>query len=464
MIRSLASEAVGRLCRVAGIDFATSEITYLIDMIVSNREPHARSGCAAALGCMHSQLGGMAAGIHLKNIIGVLTSLANDPHPTVHFAAIDALSRVADSAGLAFSAYVSSTLGLLAQLYILDSHNEEAFAVNSSNIDLDNPTCAVIARSVDSMVNALGPDLQDMTKTRNLLLTLTYQFQLEQSSSISIESLRCLEHMSMYVPGHISFQPYVRQLQSRLQDADSDIRSVALGGLFNAMRRDAEEVVRATDGTVQKQLWLIAHQAYGEGMIRRIIREWVEQSGITHLATWIARIQKVLTTSISKSTSEPAKLVPASTDAEEGEPPIQDEEVAGFNAVSKAEKEDPDNVPDATPELLRWQARFEAMICLNHILSAVSKKVESSDDTGALEALQPRVADVVRIAFSASTASVVDIRIEGIKVIGRMLEVRQYPVVQTKLLTVHRYLVTFLTLTSLMRHCSSSIRPRSALH
>lgn len=390
---------------------------------MTNREPHARSGCAAALGCMHSQLGGMAAGIHLKNIIGVLTSLANDPHPTVHFAAIDALSRVADSAGLAFSAYVSSTLGLLAQLYVLDSHNEEAAAVNSSNIDLDSPTCAVIARSVDSMVNALGPDLQDMAKTRNLLLTLTYQFQLEQSSSISIESLRCLEHMSMYAPGHISFQPYIRQLQGRLQDSDSDIRSVALAGLFNAMRRDAEEVVRVTDGSVEKQLWLLAHQAYGEGMIRRIIREWIEQSGISHLATWISRIQKVLTTSISKSKAEPTKPVSASADIEDGEPPIQDEEVAGFNAASQAEKEDPENVPDATPELLRWQARHEAMVCLNQILTKVAKEVETNDDTDVLESLQPRVADVVRIAFSASTASVVDIRIEGIKVIGRMLEV-----------------------------------------
>lgn len=393
-------------------------------MIVSNREPHARSGCAAALGCLHSQMGGMAAGIHLKNIIGILTSLANDPHPVVHYAAIDALSRVADSAGLAFSGYVSSTLGLLAQLYVLDSHNEEVPSLNSSNIDLDIHTSTAIARSVDSMINALGPDLQDMTKTRNLLLTLTYQFQLEQSNSISVESLRCLEHMSMYAPSHISFQPYVRQLQDRLLDPDEEVRDVALAGMFNAMRRNAEEVISVTNSSLEKQLWLTMHQMYGKGMIRKIIRDWVEQSGLTHLAAWIARIQKVLITTLHTSKAEVPRSTAIIDEQEDGEPPIQDEEVAGFNAASRAEKEDPDNVPDTSPELLRWQARHEAMISLNYILSAVVKEVGAGEDTHVIDLVQPRVADIVRIAFSASTASVVEIRIEGVKVIGKMLEVR----------------------------------------
>lgn len=423
-IRSLAAEGLGRLCKASGIDFATHEITHLIDMIVSNREPHARSGGAAALGCLHSQMGGMAAGIHLKNIVGVLTSLANDPHPTVHFAAIDALSRVADSAGLAFSGYVSGTLGLLARLYVLDSHNEEAAMLSSSNVDTDLQTSASVARSVDSMINALGPDLQDMTKTRNLLLTLTYQFQLEKAASLSVESLRCLEHMSMYAPGQISFQPYVRQLQGRLLDDNEEVRNVALAGLFNAMRRDAEEVINVADSSLEKQLWFTMHQTYGRGLIQDIVRGWIEQSGISHLSTWIARIQKVLTTSIQVSKTEPKKPVETTAENEDGEPPVQDEEVAGFNAASQAEKQDPDNVPDASPELLRWQARHEAMISLNSILSAVAKEAEAEDDTNVLDLLQPRVADVVRIAFSASTASVVEIRIEGIKVIGKMLQVR----------------------------------------
>jgi len=102
-IRNLAGEALGRLCNSSGNALTTTEVNYLVDQIVANREPNARSGYAVALGCIHSQLGGMAAGFHLKNILGILMSLGNDPHPVVHFWAIDALSRVADSAGLSFS-------------------------------------------------------------------------------------------------------------------------------------------------------------------------------------------------------------------------------------------------------------------------------------------------------------------------------------------------------------------------
>lgn len=394
---------------------------------MSNREPHARSGSAAALGCIHSELGGMAAGFHLKSIVSVLTSLANDPHPTVHYTALDSLARVADSAGLAFSGYVSNVLGLLAQLYILDSHNEEAASLGSSNIEADRPTSTVIARCADSMINALGPDLQDMAKTRNLLLTLTYQFQLEGSSAVTVESLRCLEHLSMYAPGHISFQPYIRQLQSKLTDRNEAVRNAALAGLFNAMRRGAEEVLGETSSALEKQLWLTVHTTYGSGLIMKLVRDWVEQSGLTHISTWIARIQTVLTTNFHQPqvpTPAPAPVqVQKPAEEDDAEPPLQDEEVAGFNAASRTEKEDNVMRADTTQELLRWQARLVAMQCLNHILGAVTREIEATEDTNVLEVLQPRVADVVRIAFSASTANVVDIRIEGIKVIGQMLEV-----------------------------------------
>ena len=113
-----------------------------------------------ALGCITSELGGMAAGFHLKNILGILTSLASDPHPTVHFWALDALSRVSDSAGLAFSGYVSSTLGMLAQLYVAESHGEETNSLASSNIEVDLPTLTVLARCINSVINVLGPDLR----------------------------------------------------------------------------------------------------------------------------------------------------------------------------------------------------------------------------------------------------------------------------------------------------------------
>lgn len=388
-----------------------------METIIANREPPARAGCAAALGCIHSQLGSMAAGFHIKNIVGILSSLAGDPHPIVHFWAVQALAKVAESSGLAFSAYVSSTLGLAAQLYVVDTHNEETSNQLFSNMEIDQPTSTAVAKCINSLINALGPDLQDQAKTRNMILTLTYQFQLESLPLTITTGLQCMEHLSLYIPGHISFKPYVRQLQARIGSDDPDIRDAALTGLYNAMRKGAEEVLRTADSSLEDEIWLVMDETLGEGVVKNIIHDWAEQSGLQMIETWLKRIHSVLTR-VKTKRIEAEK--PKDTN---GEVNLQDEEVAGFNAVSQAERNGADAPASAKQELLRWQARLAAMDCLSDILRRAEKEIAQHDDSPVLKALQPRIADVIRIAFSASTASVIEIRIRGIQIIGRILQV-----------------------------------------
>ena len=54
--------------------FTGNQVKFLIDKIVADIDPNVRAGCAAALGCIHSNVGGMAAGLHLKTILGILLS------------------------------------------------------------------------------------------------------------------------------------------------------------------------------------------------------------------------------------------------------------------------------------------------------------------------------------------------------------------------------------------------------
>jgi hypothetical protein len=95
-VRSLGYGAVARLCNVYGNAFTNNEVKYLVDTIVGNREPSARAGCAMALGSIQTKVGGMAAGYHLKTILGILMSLCNDPHPMVHYWALEALTLASD--------------------------------------------------------------------------------------------------------------------------------------------------------------------------------------------------------------------------------------------------------------------------------------------------------------------------------------------------------------------------------
>ncbi|KAF2491330.1 ARM repeat-containing protein [Lophium mytilinum] len=417
-VRNVASEALGRLCSSSGNAFTTAEVNYLVDQIVSNREPNARSGCALALGCIHSQLGGMAAGYHLKNILGILMSLSNDPHPTVHFWALESLSRVADSAGLTFSGYVSGTLGMLAQLYVADTHNDECASLASSNLEIDLPSPAVIARCIDSIINVLGPDLQDMTKARDLIMILIDRFQREEERLVLIECLRCQEHLSLYAPGHMEFAAYVKHLQKDLDSNSVQIRDMAIDGLHNLMRRNAEEVIRTAEPGLEDQLWLIFNSVPEHEVVRNIIRNWLHQTGLSNTAEWVQRCHTVLT----KTMRRPEQVAAPQT-KKPAVPDLQDEEVAGFATSATTAGEDPSSAAQFSQELLKWQVRTFAMDCLSDLLSMISGEAASQEHSPAALALQQRIADVVRIAFSASTAGVVQLRIRGLKIIDQVLKI-----------------------------------------
>ncbi|OCK79552.1 ARM repeat-containing protein [Lepidopterella palustris CBS 459.81] len=417
-VRNIASEALGRLCSSSGNAFTTGEVNYLVDQIVSNREPNARSGCAVALGCIHSQLGGMAAGYHLKNILGILMSLGNDPHPTVHFWALESLSRVADSAGLTISGYVSSTLGMLAQLYMTDSHNDESASLASSNLAVDLPSPAVIARCIDSIINVLGPDLQDMAKARNLIMTLIGRFQVEEENLVLIECLKCQEHLSLYAPGHIDFAAYVKQLQKSINSDSTQIRDMSIDGLHNLMRRDAEEVIRAAEPGLEDELWLVLNIIPEHDVLRNIIRNWLHQTGLSNTAAWIQRCHTVLTKTMRRSD----QVAPAA-EKKPKVPDLNDEEVAGFAASSTTPGDDAGAATQSSQELLKWQVRTFAMDCLSELLAMITEEATTREDPPATLALQQRIADVVRIAFSASTAGVVQLRIRGLKIIDQVLKI-----------------------------------------
>ena len=416
-IRSVAFEAIGRLCNSSGSTFTTNEVNTLIDMIVSNRDPNARAGCAMALGSIHAQVGGMAAGFHLKKIHGVLMSLCSDPNPAVHSCAIEALSQVADSAGLTYSGYVASTLGLLARIWTSDSHNEESALIASSNFEIAWPTATVIAHSIDSLVNVLGPDLQDMSKARGLMLTLMKQFAKDDLAIVQAECVRAWEHMYLYDSGHVDLTAYVHRLQGNLESPNSLIRKVAVDGLYNLMRRDAEHTLAVANEGLEDQLWLALNDSPDEEGIRNLVQSWLGQSSLTEAERWVSRCQHVLTKA-AKSQSEPAP----GPEPQSAAPDLQDEEVAGF-ASGDGKDQNGAPVPEATQELLRWQTRAFALQCLSELTAMIGKDMELNPNSAAGHALQNKIAEVIRLAFLASTSSVLELQVGGLQLIDQILKV-----------------------------------------
>lgn len=419
IVRTIGAEALGRLCDNSGTGFTGGQINWLVDTIVANREPNTRAGCATALGCIHAQVGGMAAGLHLKTIVGVLMSLCNDPHPVVHFWALGGLERVAESAGLTFSPFVSSSLGMLAQLYNSDSHNEEAMALATSNIEMSFLTPVIISRCVDSLINVLGPDLQDIAKTRDLILTLLRQFQLEENAALVTESSKCLGNLSLYAPNYVDFSGYVKRLQQELTASNSLMRDVAIRGLNNLMKRDAASVIKTTTPSLEEEIWLAFDDTPDNLLLKSMIQDWLQQTALEETELWIQRCQNVL----SKTRAKVEEPVPQADTKAQNEAP--DDEVAGFaSAVSGPGPAESGNEGVAGQELLKWQTRNFAMCCLSELLATVQEAILPDQTVPAELALQHKVGDIVKMAFSASTANVIELRVWGLRIIDQVLKVR----------------------------------------
>ncbi|KAK5990286.1 Pof6 interactor 1-like protein [Cladobotryum mycophilum] len=415
-VRSLGYSAVARLCNVYGNAFTNQEIKYLVDTIVSNREPSARAGCAMALGSIQTKVGGMAAGYHLKTILGILMSLCNDPHPVVHYWALEALSLASDAAGLSFAGYVPSTLGMLAQLYVSETHHAEISSAITMNLEMELSTTAAIARCVDSLINVLGPDLQDANKSRELIFTLIEQFQREDEIFVEKAALGCLEHLSLYAPGQMHFADYVKLLQKYLSSENATLRDVAVDGLYNIMKRDPRDVLREAEKGFEDQLWLVLDTDPSHDGIRNIIRNWMNQTCLNETAAWLQRFQAVLRLTRKK----PQEDGTSAKSGTRGLPDLQDEEVAGFAGAGITE--DKGDAAPSEAEPLRWQVTTFAISCISDMFALVAKDVATNGESSAQLALQNRIADVVRMAFSASTSSVLELRIWGLKIIGAVLK------------------------------------------
>ena len=152
--------------------------------------------------------------------------------------------------------------------------------------------------------------------------------------------------------------------------------------------------------------------------MQNILRNWLHQTGLNDTASWVQRCHSVLTKTKKVETQEVIETKPKT-----GGTDLQDEEVAGFAAAANAPGAEVGQAGQTSQELLKWQVRTIGMDLLSELVGMVSKEAAFREESPCVLALQHRVADVVRIAFSASTAGVVQLSIRGLKIIDQVLKV-----------------------------------------
>lgn len=455
-LRNAASETIGRLTAIIGGSFVAAQMQQLVDLVVSNRDPDVRAGCALAIGYIYTHVGGMAAAPHLKTLFGILVSLSSDPHPVVHAWALEAIAMTVSAAGLMFSQYVNSTLGMVAKLYLSDTHEPGSGSVAVSNAGMSVGFTAYqeFGRIIYELIGTLGPELQASSKIRELCLNIVEELRLEPDERVNVEAIRCIQHFLMFAPQYLNMQELVPYMQNQIVSLHLPLKKAAVTCLYQLVQRDAELVFKAAQPGLDTELFKMLDTDPGLSDVKNVIRSWLKETAVNEPSVWVNITKRIMSGASTKpgagsadASAEMAKTddVPGEIDGsfdDDEEDDYIDDDAAGF-ADDDHHMDITTTVADAsgmTSRLTinleippRWRTQLFALQCLQKTIEliAISGIREHFDlvmararrqQAGLGDYLVFRVPDLIKLSFSAATAHVDELRLAGISLLRMVIE------------------------------------------
>ncbi|CAG8605848.1 6771_t:CDS:10, partial [Racocetra fulgida] len=436
-LRHAASDALGRLLSVVGGNMVPTQMQLLVDQVVNNRDPDTRAGSALALGSIYSHVGGMAAGGHLKTLIGILLSLSSDPHPIVHFWALHALAKIIDSAGPMFSQYVSSTLGIIAKLYMADTHEPCGGTVGTTNVGSGLSAYQQFGKIIYGLIGTLGPELQTNSKVRNLCLNLVIELRNDDDQFVVVESIRCLQHFIMLAQQYVDLPRLVAFLQFQFSSMHFPLKEVAITCLYQLVQRNAKHVFEIAAPGLDNQLFSLLDTDPKVDGVKDIVKSWLSQTALESPSSWVELCRKVMSKTGSVASAgapiEPPTLDITGDGGDEDEG-FGIEQSSGVNVAAQRRRslEKKTHLSSDTVQIPpRWRTQLFALQCLHHVVEiihasgdkdhfdlAIAKKGKQAGK----DYLVLKVAELIKMAFTASTAVVGEMRLEGLTLLRDLIE------------------------------------------
>ncbi|KAI8097095.1 armadillo-type protein [Halteromyces radiatus] len=300
-LRNAAAETMGRLTTIVGGSFVASQMQQLVDLVVSNRDPDVRAGCALAIGYIYCHVGGMAAAPHLKTIVGILLSLSSDPHPVVHVWALEALAMTVSAAGLMFSGFVNSTLGMVAKLYLSETHEpgSGSIAVSNAGMSVGFTAYQEFGRIIYELIGTLGPELQASSKIRELCLNMVEELKLEPDQRVNVEAIRCIQHFLMFAPQYLQVHELVPYLQQQITCLHIPLKKAAVTCLYQLVQRDASLVFKAAHQGLDNELFKMLDTDPKLFDVKNVIKSWLKETCVQEPSVWVNITKRILTRNLT---------------------------------------------------------------------------------------------------------------------------------------------------------------------
>ncbi|KAI0054064.1 clathrin-coated vesicle protein [Auriscalpium vulgare] len=417
VLRSASSEAIGRLAGLADNQFLASQMKTLVDQVVNNRDPQGRAGCALALGAIYDHVGSLAAGPLLKTTVNILMSLSKDAHPVVHFWALHSLSRVVNAASLAYAPYVPSTLGMLFKVYVSPAHEPEGGTLANSNMSGDLPAYQAACQIIDAVITVLGPDIQESSRSRTLILDIVHRLNSEDDEGIRVEAIKCIQHFLMFAPEFVDVPELITQFRTHLNSSRRPLKLASIHALYQLVQKDALLISKVGGDRLVEELFAMLDGDPSIDGVRKVISSWLQQTVVYNPSAWIDLCQKIMSrTTASQQATDAAKKTG----------------IASFDDESESIMANDGGGPGQTRLTSRWRTQLFALRCLHDICTNVARsgrreqldlRYARSLGLPVAGLLVSRVPDLIKMAFTASTAYVTEIRLEGLVVLRDVIQI-----------------------------------------
>ena len=299
----------------------------------------------------------------------------------------------------------------------------------------------LLCQMIDSVITVLGPDIQESPRTRSLVLNLVHEFSLEDDEGICVEAIKCIQHFLMFAPEHANIPDLIKRFRNHLSSSHRPLKLASINALYQLVQKDAIAMSKlGGDRLVEDLFGMLDDDSSVQG-VRNVISSWLHQTVIHNPSAWIDLCQRIMArTTASQRVADEATSQNARGD--EGESLN-----AGLSQELKAD--------DCGRLTSRWRAQLFALECLHDICTAVasSGRVEHLNSIVARnQGIPPsgllfsRVADLIKIAFTVSTAYVTEIHLAGLVVLRDVIEVHTVIIIfGLHYKKIRRYLLHLLT-------------------
>ena len=193
----------------------------------------------------------------------------------------------------------------------------------------------------------------------------------------------------------------------------------SINALYQLVQRDVMSISRLGGDQLVEELFAMLDDDSSVDGVRNVITSWLQQTVVYNPSAWIDLCQRIMSrTTASQQAGDAA--------AKRGD--MLDDEGQSLSI----EQTDDGNAQGPSRSTARWRTQLFALQCLHEICRTVGRSgrrehldiaFARSQGLPLPRLLVSRISDLIKIAFTASAAHVMEIRLEGLTVLRDVIEV-----------------------------------------